>query len=99
MQQAKNPPRRADARRNREKLLTAARAAVEELGRDVILEDVARRAGVAIGTLYNHFPTRQHLFQAIFLEEAEDLRARAEDLAVAPEPLDALISWLRLALE
>jgi AcrR family transcriptional regulator len=92
-------PRRADARRNYDKLLTAARAAVDMHGRDIILDDVARRAGVAIGTLYNHFPTRQDLFQALFLEEAEELRLRAEELADSPAPLDALITWLRLQLD
>jgi AcrR family transcriptional regulator len=92
-------PRRADARRNYDKLLVAARAAVDTRGRDIILDDIARQAGVAIGTLYNHFPTRQDLFQALFLNEAEELRLRAEELADSPAPLDALITWLRLQLE
>lgn len=90
--------RRADARRNREKLLEAARIAVDKRGRDIVLEDVAREAGVAIGTLYNNFPTRRDLFQAVFLDDAEELRLRAEELADDPAPLDALITWLRMQL-
>lgn len=96
---AADRPLRADARRNREKLLAAARIAVDTDGRDIVLESVARQAGVAIGTLYNHFPTRQDLFRALFLHEAEQLRARAEALADDPAPLDALISWLQLQLD
>lgn len=96
---AADRPLRADARRNREKLLAAARVAVDTDGRDIVLENVARQAGVAIGTLYNHFPTRQDLFRALFLHEAEQLRARAEELADDPAPLDALVSWLQLQLD
>lgn len=92
-------PLRADARRNRAKLLAAARVAVNDRGRDIVLEDVAKTAGVAIGTLYNHFPTRQDLLRAIFLQEADELRVRAEELADDPVPLRALISWLQLQLE
>ncbi|MGH3150708.1 MAG: TetR/AcrR family transcriptional regulator [Streptosporangiaceae bacterium] len=91
--------RRADAQRNYERLLSVARAAVDERGRNIVLEDIAKDAGVAIGTLYNHFPTRQALFQAVFLDEAQELRALAENLADEPGPLDALIRWLRLQLE
>jgi len=92
-------PRRADARRNRQKLLSAARALIDVQGRDLALEEVARRAGVAIGTLYNHFPTRQALFQALFADDAEVLRQRAEEWRSDPDPAEALIRWLRLQLE
>jgi AcrR family transcriptional regulator len=91
-------PRRADAQRNYERILSVARAAVAARGADVVLEDIAEQAGVGIGTLYRHFPTRQALFEATFLDEAEELRSRAEDLATAPAPLDALIDWLRLQM-
>jgi len=92
-------PLRADAQRNYAALLKAAGVAVSERGADIVLEDVARSAGVAIGTLYRHFPTRQDLLEAVFLEETNELRARAEELASAPDPLDALITWLRLQMD
>lgn len=92
-------PRRADARRNREKVITAARAAVTERGSDVSLEDVARQAGVGIGTLYRHFPNRQALLEAAFLDQAEELKDEAEVRAAAPDALAALTSWLRLNME
>jgi AcrR family transcriptional regulator len=94
-----NRPMRADAQRNYASLLNTARIAVSERGADIVLEDVARSAGVAIGTLYRHFPTRQDLLEAVFLDETNALRARAEALASAPVPLDALISWLRLQMD
>ena len=90
---------RADAQRNYTTLLKAARVAVAERGADISLEDVARSAGVAIGTLYNHFPTRQDLLEAVFLDETNELRVYAEALASAPNPLDALIRWLRLQMD
>ena len=86
-----NRPMRADAQRNYASLLKTARAAVSELGSDIVLEDIARSAGVAIGTLYRHFPTRQDLLEAIFLDETNELRAQAEELASAPVPFEALI--------
>src|SRR5579871_3884286 len=94
-----NRPMRADAQRNYASLLNTARVAVSERGADIVLEDVARSAGVAIGTLYRHFPTRQDLLEAVFLEETNNLRAHAEELASAPDPLDALIEWLRIQLD
>ena len=92
-------PMRADAQRNYASLLNTARIAVSELGADIVLEDVARSAGVAIGTLYRHFPTRQDLLEAVFLDETNELRAHAELLARAPVPFDALMSWLRLQMD
>jgi AcrR family transcriptional regulator len=92
-------PRRADARRNYDRILAVARAAIAERGADVVLEDIAREAGVGIGTLYRHFPTRQALFEATFLDEAEELRTRAEGLVDAPSPLEALVVWLRLQMD
>ncbi len=91
-------PMRADAQRNYASLLNAARVAVSERGADIVLEDIARSAGVAIGTLYRHFPTRQDLLEAVFLDEANELREQAEALANAEVPLDALVSWLRLQM-
>lgn len=92
-------PKRADAQRNYDTILRTARIAVAERGGDIVLEDVARDAGVGIGTLYRHFPTRQALFEAAFLDEALELRARAELLASEPSSFDALVSWLRLQMD
>jgi AcrR family transcriptional regulator len=87
-------PLRADARRNFEAVLAAARDAFAENGADASLEDIARRAGVGIGTLYRHFPTRSDLIDAVYVEEVEELCRTAEDLVDLP-PWDALMAWLR----
>src|SRR5262245_58081531 len=85
-------PKRADARRNYEKLVVAAREAFAEDGTAASLEDIARRAGVGIGTLYRHFPTRQDLLEAAYVEEVEAISRSAEDLAELP-PWEALVVW------
>jgi AcrR family transcriptional regulator len=87
-------PKRADARRNYEKLLAAAVAAFADHGTDASLEEIARRAGVGIGTLYRHFPTRQALLEAAYIDEVEAMSARAHDLEDL-EPWEALTTWLR----
>ena len=87
-------PRRADACRNYDKLVESARAAFTEAGSDASLENIARRAGVGIGTLYRHFPSRQDLLEAVYVEEVELLCRSADDLSELP-PWDALVSWLR----
>ena len=87
-------PRRADARRNFDALLRAAREAFAERGTDASLEDIARSAGVGIGTLYRNFPTRQHLFEAVYVGEVEELCRSAEEAAQLP-PWEALAAWLR----
>ncbi|MBQ0903338.1 TetR/AcrR family transcriptional regulator [Micromonospora sp. U21] len=86
-------PKRADARRNYDALIAAARDAFAEHGAAASLEDVARRAGVGIGTLYRNFPSRRHLFEAVYVEEVRALSRTAEDLAELP-PWDALVAWL-----
>jgi AcrR family transcriptional regulator len=86
-------PKRADALRNYEKLVAAGREAFTEADRSASLEDIARRAGVGIGTLYRHFPTRTDLVQAIYVDEVEALSRSAEELA-ALEPWEALSAWL-----
>lgn len=88
-------PMRADARRNYERLLTEARTAFTEHGTDTSLEDIARRAGVGIGTLYRHFPNRTALMGAVFQGEVDALLAHAKKLADAPQPCAALVEWLR----
>ena len=91
--------RRADAQLNYDRLVAAARAATEQRGERISLEDVARDAGVSIGTLYNHFPTRQDLLAATFIDETEELRARAVELTNHAAPADALREWLHLHLQ
>lgn len=86
-------PQRADARRNVEALLAAARAAFAEKGASTSLEDIARRAQVGIGTLYRHFPTRQDLFRSVYVAEVEELCRSAQDFA-GLAPWDALVGWL-----
>ncbi|GAA3869026.1 TetR/AcrR family transcriptional regulator [Streptomyces lacrimifluminis] len=86
---------RADARRNYERLLTEARSAFAEHGTDASLEDVARRAGLGIGTLYRHFPNRHALLSAVFEDAVSDLLARSRELLTDPEPCTALVTWLR----
>ncbi|MEV4943349.1 TetR/AcrR family transcriptional regulator [Streptomyces zaomyceticus] len=86
---------RADARRNHERLLTEARATFAEQGADAPLEEIARRAGVGIGTLYRHFPTRAELLSAVFQEALAELLRRSGELAEAEEPCRALVEWLR----
>jgi AcrR family transcriptional regulator len=86
---------RADARRNRQRLLDAALQVYAERGADdASLDEIARRAGVGIGTLYRHFPTRQALLEAVYRDQVEELCAVARELSdEAPE--QALERWLR----
>ena len=90
---------RADARRNSERVLDAARAVFAEHGPEASLEEVARRAEVGIGTLYRHYPTRQALLAAVFRDDVESARARAEELLQSDAPLDAFTTWLHDQLE
>src|SRR5467141_1047333 len=86
-------PMRADARRNYEKVLTAAREAFAEGGESPSLEEIARRAGVGIGTLYRNFPNRQALLEALYVGEVEDVCRVAAELDDAGDPWEALSSW------
>ncbi|MHC5258607.1 TetR/AcrR family transcriptional regulator [Streptomyces sp. UC4497] len=88
-------PMRADARRNYERLLAQARIAFAEHGTGASLEEVARAAGVGIGTLYRHFPNRHALMSAVFEEAVSDLLDRSRALLDAPQPCTALVTWLR----
>jgi AcrR family transcriptional regulator len=87
-------PKRADARRNHDDLLAAARDAFATDGIGVSLEEIARRAGVGIGTLYRHFPTRRELLEAVYVHEVEALCHAALDLVDVP-PWEALETWLQ----
>src|SRR5256885_4802288 len=86
-------PKRADARRNHDKLVAVARAVFTEDGTSAPLEDVAERAGLGIGTLYRHFPTRQALLEAVYVDEVEAMARAANELSALP-PWDALSEWL-----
>lgn len=87
-------PQRADARRNFDALLGAARDAFATKGVGASLEDIARQAGVGIGTLYRNFPTRQDLLNAVYFGEIEELCVAADEAAGLP-PWEALTTWLQ----
>jgi AcrR family transcriptional regulator len=89
-------PLRRDARRNYEALVTAGKAVFARSGVDAPFEDVAREAGVGQGTLYRHFPSRDHLLVAILQERVDFLDAKARELLDAPDAWEALSEWLRL---
>jgi AcrR family transcriptional regulator len=86
------PPKRADARRNYDKVLAAAREAFAEGGESTALEEIARRAGVGIGTLYRHFPNRQALLEALYVGEMEEVCRSAAQLEDG-DPWEALTAW------
>jgi AcrR family transcriptional regulator len=90
---------RADAVRNRERVLEAAKVVFNAGGPEASLEAVAKRAGVGIGTLYRHFPTREDLFEAVYRREVEQLSELAEQLKNAKDPVDALRRWLDSTVE
>jgi AcrR family transcriptional regulator len=87
-------PKRADARRNYDKVVAAAREAFAERGASTSLEEIARRAEVGIGTLYRNFPNRQSLLEAVYVGEVEDVCRSAAEFDEL-EPWDALAGWLR----
>ena len=90
------PSMRADARRNRELLMAAALAAFTERGADdTSLEEIARRAGVGIGTLYRHFPGRTALLEAVYTDQVAALCRRADELIATQAPGAALAAWMR----
>ncbi|MGW6277414.1 TetR/AcrR family transcriptional regulator [Kribbella sp. NPDC055071] len=89
---------RADARRNYEQLLEQARQAFAESGTDASLDEIARRAGVASGTLYRHFPTRLDLIEAVLSSQLEELAELGQGLLAADDEYGALETWLRATL-
>ncbi len=89
-------PLRKDAVRNQELLITAAAAVFSVDGADVPLEEIARRAGVGIGTLYRHFPTRDSLVEAVYRHEVDVLVERADQLLDTLPPDRALEEWMQL---
>jgi AcrR family transcriptional regulator len=90
---------RADAKRNRVRLLETAKAAFAEKGSDASLDEIARTAGVGAGTLYRHFPTRDTLVEAVYRNETEQLVAAADRLAKLHPPVTALREWLLLFVD
>ncbi len=90
---------RADGLRNRESVLKAAKVVFGAGGPAGSLEAVARQAGVGIGTLYRHFPTREALFEAVYRREVEQLADFAEQLRSEATPVEALRLWMRSSVE
>jgi AcrR family transcriptional regulator len=86
-------PKRADARRNYDKVVAAAREAFGERGSSTSLEEIARRADVGIGTLYRNFPNRQSLLEAVYVDEVEQVAKTAGEVE-GLEPWEALSGWL-----
>jgi AcrR family transcriptional regulator len=92
------PPLRRDAQRNRERIITATRAAFEERGLDVGVDEIARRAGVGMGTLYRHFPTKDALIDAIVDARFEQLTAAADEALKADDPWEGFERFLVTAV-
>ena len=90
---------RADGQRNRERLIEAAKTAFADVGPDVSLEEIARRAGVGIGTLYRHVPTRDAIVEAVYRREVRQLAASAERLLATRPAGEALHQWMRLFVD
>ena len=90
---------RADARRNYERLLACAHEAFTERGADASLEDIARSAGLGIGTLYRHFPHREALLFALLSERLRGLSTYAEEVLDQQEPAEAVANWIRAVCE
>ena len=99
--QSKSAPRRprSDAQRNRERILEVAKAAFTRHGADTSLEEIAKQAGVGVGTLYRHFPTRDALIEAVYRSEVEKLAAAARRFGPTIPPIDALRAWMQLLVD
>jgi AcrR family transcriptional regulator len=90
---------RADAQRNRERILEVAKQAFTRSGADTSLDDIAKQAGVGPGTLYRHFPTREELLKAVYRNELENLATAEEKFAETMPPVEALRAWLLLFVD
>jgi AcrR family transcriptional regulator len=97
-QPAQRKPR-ADAQRNRERILEVAKKAFTRSGAKASLDDIASEAGVGPGTLYRHFPTREELLQAVYRSEMEKLAAAERKFAQTMQPVEALRAWLLLFVD
>lgn len=90
---------RADALRNRERILDVAKDAFTRFGANASLDDIAKESGVGPGTLYRHFPSREELLQAVYRSELEKLAAAEQKLAHTMPPIEALRAWLLLFVD
>ena len=90
---------RADAQRNRERILEVAKEAFTSSGADTSLDDIAKQAGVGAGTLYRHFPTRDALLEAVYRTEVEKLAAAEKEFARTMPPVEALRAWMLLFVD
>ena len=90
---------RADAQRNRERILEAAKQEFTRSGADASLDDIAKQAGVGPGTLYRHFPAREELLKAVYRTEMERLAAAEQKFAETTPPVEALRAWLLLFVD
>lgn len=90
---------RADAQRNRERILEVAKGAFTRFGANASLDDIAKESGVGAGTLYRHFPTREELLKAVYQAELEKLAAAEQKLSQTKGPTDALRAWLLLFVD
>ena len=90
---------RADALRNRERILRIAKDAFTRSGANISLDDVAKQAGVGAGTLYRHFPTRDALLEAVYRTEVEKLSAAQQEFAETMAPVEALRAWMLLFVD
>jgi AcrR family transcriptional regulator len=90
---------RADAMRNRERILEVAKEVFTRDGAAASLDDIARRSGIGSGTLYRHFPTRDALIEAVYRSEVEKLGAAEQRLAATLPPLEALRAWMLLFID
>jgi len=97
-QAARRKPR-VDGQRNRERLMQAAKVGFADAGPDVSLEDIARRAGVGIGTLYRHFPSRDAIVEAVYRREVQQLADAATRLLETTSPGAALHAWMKLFVD
>src|SRR3954462_4763942 len=88
-------PLRADARRNRERLISVARTVLAARGSEAGMEEIAKAADVGVGTLYRHFPRRIDLVEAVYREDIDGLVTLAAELAETTEPWDGLVRWLQ----
>jgi AcrR family transcriptional regulator len=96
---AEERPLRADARRNREKVLEAARSVFSEHGREAQMDDVARRAGVGVGTVYRHFPTKEALIEALMVDAFSTISSAAQRALDVEDPWEAFTSVLWIGAE
>ena len=90
---------RADAQRNRERIINIAKKTFSQTGSNINLDELAKKAGVGAGTLYRHFPTRDALLEAVYRSEVEKLAAAEREFAKTMTPVEALRAWMLLFID